>query len=170
MARRRLTPDITRARLTVAADRLKQNGDDDLAEAVEAVLQPRGWELLKPPASTSGDPNVALFMSSTVKKALEEAAAESGQAPATVLAEVVNEGWRKFLAGEFMPSPPVRAPRGKAPAKENLNLRPSGALKEQVEEAAKAASAEAGWQMSAGKIAMAYLFDEYGITAEDQLK
>lgn len=168
----RLTPEIVRARLTVAADRLAERGDADLAEAVNAVLSPRGWQLLKPaPAGTGGgNPNLALFMSKTVKQRLEETAAEagkeSGKKPATVLAEVVNEGWQRFLDGEFEPVPPVRAPRGKAPAKENLNLRPDGSLRERVDEAAK----QRGIGMSAGQIAVSYLFDEYGITDEDQLK
>jgi hypothetical protein len=168
---RRLAPAVVRARLTVAADRLAERGDKDLAEAVHAVLDTRGWELLKPPTSTGGgNPNVALFMSKSVKKTLEESAAEAGREagkkPLTVLAEVVNEGWQKFLDGEFEPVPPARAGRGKAPEKENLNIRPDGSLRKQVTEAAL----ERGTGLTAGQIAMSYLFDEYGISDADQLK
>jgi hypothetical protein len=173
-SRHRLTPEIVRARLTVAADRLTERGDKDLAEAVTAVLDTRGWELLKPAPMSSARRNVPLYMPASVKKRLEDAARkageESGKAPGTVLAEVVEEGWQKFLAGEFEPVPPVRAPRGKAPVKENLNVRPSDELRLRVEEAAKAASEELGWDVSAGKVAVSYLFDEFGITDEDQLK
>lgn len=175
MARsRRLTPEIVRARLTVAAERLAGGGDKDLAEAVEAVLAPRGWSLLKPATMSSGHRNVPLYMSSTAKAKLEDAARkageESGKAPARVLAEVVNEGWEKALAGQYEPVAPVRAPRGKAPVKENLNVRPDNDLRERMDEAAPELAAELGWDVTAGKVAMSYLFDEFGISDEDQLK
>ncbi|MFD5848312.1 hypothetical protein [Streptomyces chartreusis] len=175
----RLTPDTIRARLPLAAGKLREIGSTDLAEAVEAAVDlvgSPGWKLT-PPAER----NVALFMSRWVKRTLEEKArlaaadesARTGKAPlpaATTLALVVEEGWRKFLAGEYEPLPPVRAARGQSPEKENLNLRPSGELKQQVEDACAEASEAAGWKMSAGKIAMSYLYDEYDISDEDQLK
>lgn len=173
---RRLTYEVVRARLTVAADRLAERGDEDLAEAVNAVLDSRGWELLKPPslASGYGKRNVALYMAVSVKKRLEDMAREAGREsekdPLTVLAEVVDEGWEKFLAGEYEPVQPARAGRGKAPEKANLNVRPSNDLRERVQAACGEASAQLGWEVTPGKIAMSYLFDEFGIEPEDQLK
>lgn len=171
---RRLTPQIAHAHLVVAADRFDESGDKDIAETMRILAGPRGWELLKPPPVTSGQRTYGLYMASSVKKRLEDAARaiadKSGKAPLTVLAEVVNEGWQKFLDGEFEPVKPVRAPRGKAPAKENLNVRPNNELRVRVEEAAKAASEELGWEITPGKVAMSYLFDEFGISDEDQLK
>ncbi|MBP5918698.1 hypothetical protein F3K34_43730 [Streptomyces sp. LBUM 1486] len=154
----RLNPDVIRARLTVAADRLAERGDDDLAEAVRAVMQPRGWELLKPAPASSGNRNLGLWMDKAAKERIERKAKEAGDA----LADVVNEGYRKFLAGEFVPAPLARAPRGSAPEKENLNVRPDNTLREQVEAAAAAKSEELGHPVSASRVAMAFLFSEYG--------
>ncbi|WP_328545434.1 hypothetical protein [Streptomyces europaeiscabiei] len=154
----RLTPEVIRARLTVAADRLAERGDADLAEAVRAVMEPRGWQLLKPPATTTGNRNLGLWMDKAAKERIEQAAKEAGES----LAEVVNDGYRKFLAGEFVPAPLARAPRGGAPTKENLNVRPDNTLREDVEKAAAAKSEELGYQVSASRVAMAYLFSEYG--------
>ncbi|WP_045562717.1 hypothetical protein [Streptomyces sp. FxanaA7] len=154
----RLTPDVIRARLTVAADRLAERGDTDLAEAVRAVMQPRGWELLKPATFSSGNRNLGLWMDKAAKERIEQAARDRGES----LADVVNEGYRKFLAGDFVPAPLARAPRGSAPEKANLNVRPDNTLREQVEEAAAAKSEELGHPVSASRVAMAYLFSEYG--------
>jgi hypothetical protein len=177
---RRLTPDVIRARLTVAADRLRDGGDKDLAEAVDAVLAPRGWELLKKPASRANtEPNMALFMNKAIKTALEakaraEAAEEAERtggkpkAAATVLAAVVNQGFEAFLAGEFVPAKPVRSVRGTSVEKSNLNIGPSKALRDQVEKLCPALSAELGWEVTPGRVAMAWLYSEYGITDDDQ--
>jgi hypothetical protein len=160
----RLTPEIVRARLTVASERLAERGDKDLAAALEAVLAPRGWMLLKPEASDRGNRNLALWMDKAAKERIEQAAQEAGES----LAEVVNDGYRKFLVGEFVPAPLARAPRGSAPEKENLNVRPDNTLRQQVEEACAAKSEELGYTLSASKVAMSYLFSEYG--EEDLLK
>lgn len=163
-----LSPQLIRARMTVAVDRLKDRGDADLAEALEVVLAPGGWRKLRSPSSVGGgNDNYALYMATSVKNWLEDAARETDpeRAPGTVLAEVVNEGWEKFLTGDFQPAPLARAPRGKAPEKENLNLRPDTALGKKVEEASK----QRGLRMSAGQIGMSYLYDQYGISDEQQI-
>src|SRR5688572_26529090 len=91
--RRRPTPDVVRARLTVAADRLHDSGDKDLAEAIQAVLAPRGWELLrKPEKATEAEPNMAIFMNKAVKDAIQAKANASRDS----LAGVVEEGFRQF--------------------------------------------------------------------------
>lgn len=178
---RRLTPDVIRARLTVLSGRLNSNkADADLAEAVDAILAPRGWELLKKPASRANtEPNMALFMNKTIKTALEEKArAEAAEeaertggkpkAAATVLAAVVNQGFEAFLAGEFVPAKPVRSVRGTSVEKSNLNIGPSKALRDQVEQLCPALSAELDWEVTPGRVAMAWLYSEYGITDDDQ--
>lgn len=177
---RRLTPDVIRARLTVAADRLRDGGGKDLAEAIDAILAPRGWELLKKPASRSGaEPNMALFMNKAIKTALEvkaraEAAEEAERtggkpkAAATILAAVVNQGFEALLAGDFVPSQPVRTVRGTSVEKSNLNIGPSKDLRDQVEKRCPALSAELGWEVTPGRIAMSWLYSEYGITDDDQ--
>lgn len=178
---RRLTPEVVRARLTVASDRLREGGDKDLAEAIDAVTAPRGWELLKKPArETTAEPNMALWMNKSIKEYLEAKAREEAKAEAeetggqpkdaaTVLAAVVNEGWEKFLAGEFDPRKPLRSARGSATPKMNLNVRPKDALAEKVKAACPARSKELGWEPTPGLVAIAWLYSEYGITDDDQL-
>lgn len=162
---RRLAPDVVRARLTVLADRLHTGGDKDLAEAVDAVLAPRGWELLrKPEKPTAADRNMAIAMNKTVKEAIYRMAEEAGEN----LARVVEEGFRQFIAGEFTPSKPLRSVRGSQTAKENLNIRPSDQLRDEVQALCPARSQELGWQVTPGLVAAAWLYEEYGITDDDQ--
>ena len=179
---RRLDPAVVRARLTVLSDRLHRNeADADLAETVDAILAPRGWELLKKPAKpTTAEPNVALWMNKSIKEYLEakarqeakDEAEETGQPAkdaATILAAVVNEGWEKFLSGEFKPQKPLRSARGSATPKMNLNVRPKESLGQQVQAVCPAKSKELGWEVTPGLVAMAWLYSEYGITDDDQL-
>lgn len=162
---RRPAPDVVRARLTVAADRLRTNGDTDLADAVDAVLAPRGWELLrKPEKTTAADPNLAIFMNKAVKDAIYTSAEEAGEN----LARVVEEGFRQFIAGEFVPAKPLRSVRGSETVKENLNIRPSNELRQQVQALCPARSQELGWNVTPGLVAAAWLYEEYGITDDDQ--
>lgn len=162
---RRLAPDVVRARLTVASERLAAAGDTDLAEAVDAVLAPRGWELLKKPAVTSAaNPNMAMSMN----KAVKDAIAAKAKAAGDNLASVVDEGLQAFLDGEFVPDKPLRSARGSSTAKENLNVRPSKELRDQVEAVCAVRSRELGWTVTPGLVAMAWLYSEYGITEDDQ--
>jgi hypothetical protein len=166
VARSRPTPELIRSRLTVAADRLRTSGDNDLAEAIEHVTAPGGWKLLQPRPATSEDPNVALFMNKAIKDVLMAKAEAAG----TTLTADVNEAFEKFLAGEFTPTAPIRSRRGSGAEKTNLNVRPRAALKEQVDQLAEAKSAELGWKVTAGRVATAYLYAKYEISAEEQAK
>lgn len=162
---RRLTPETVRARLTVASDRLRESGDPDLAEAIDAVTAPRGWELLKKPAKeTTADPNMALWMNKAIKDAIHAKARAAGDS----LPDVVDEGFRAFLAGDFVPAKPLRSARGSATPKDNLNVRPSKELRDQVEALCPERSAELGWKVTPGLVAAAWLYEEYGITDDDQ--
>lgn len=190
MTRHRLAPDVVRNRLTALSGHLKQPEpvgqapytDAEFAEAVDAVLAPRGSELLKRPASGNARINMALYMAATVKAALEarakaEAAAEakeSGEKPreaGTILGEVLDEGLARFVRGEFTPDRPMKKPRGKGPEilKANLNVRADEGLRDQVRELCPARSAELGWTVTPGMVAMSWLFSEYGITEDDQI-
>ncbi|QWA26845.1 hypothetical protein [Streptomyces osmaniensis] len=162
---RRLAPDVVRARLTVLADRLhKRDEDADFAEAVDAILAPRGWELLKPAAQSTGEPNLALWMNKSIKEAIYAKAQAAGEN----VRDVVEEGFRKFLAGEFTPEKPVRTVRGSQVEKDNLNVRASAALCGQVTKRCPAATKELGWEVTPGRVAMSWLYAEYGISDDDQ--
>jgi hypothetical protein len=178
VARTELTRPVVRARLTVAADRLRRDGEDDLASAVDAVLAPRGWELLRPdPGPEDRNPNMSLFMPKDLKDALMAAAEEAREMaargeipagdPAGNLTDDVDRGFRLFLSGKFTPTPPVRSKRGSNIPKTNLNVRPSGALRDEAAELAEAKSAELGWKLSVSRVAIAYLLHRYGIDEEE---
>ena len=185
---RRLAPDVVRDRLTALSGHLKEPADKaaytnaEFAEAVDAVLAPRGSELLKRPVSGKARVNMALFMASTVKAALEakaraealEEAMQTGEDPkdpGTVLGEVLDEGFERFLRGEFVPERPVKKPRGRGPeiVKANLNVRADEGLRERVRVLGEAKSVEWGWKVTPGMVAMSWLFSEYGITEDDQI-
>lgn len=187
-----LTPAQARERLTALSGRLKNSPstdgteavytDEQYAEAVDAVLAPRGWELLKrPTVSATARQNMGLYMAVAVKAALEaKARAEAGEAaqpgqpvkdPGTILGEVVDEGFKHFIDGKFTPDRPVKKPRGQGPAitKMNLNVRADPALRDRAAELCPAKSVELGWTVTPGLVAMAWLFSEYGITEDDQI-
>ncbi len=190
---RRLAPDTVRERLTVLSDRLKGTPspgadpgltDADYAEAVDAVLAPWGWELLKKESvvSETARINLAMFMPAAVKKALEakarveavEDAKEMGATPkpaGTVLGEVIDQGFDQFLRGLFTPERPLKKPRGRGPeiVKSNLNVRADKALRDRVAAVCPDRSAQLGWTVTPGLVAMAWLFSEYGITEDDQI-
>lgn len=190
MTRHHLTAAETRERLTALSGHLKEPSpetkqpytDAEFAEAVDAVLAPRGSELLRRSTSSGPRINMALYMASTVKAALEakaraEAKAEAKETgtdprpPYTVLGEVVDEGFERFLRGEFTPERPLKKPRGKGPeiTKGNLNARADQALRDRVRELCSDKSVELGWTVTPGMVAMSWLFSEYGITEDDQI-
>lgn len=181
--RRRISYDLARARLTAGAEHLRAQDSKELkaaAETIDALLAPRGWEILRPSArQEDADPNLAIWMNRSIKEFLEAKAGlearaeaeESGQpakAPGTVLARVIDEGFRAFLEGRFVPERPLRSARGSATEKQNLNVRPSKALRDAVQEVCPAKSKELGWPVTPGLVAAAWLYSEYGITEDDQ--
>lgn len=184
--RRRVSYDLARARLATGAEHLRAQDSKELkaaADTIDQLLGPRGWEILRrpaPPSQRDRDPNMALWMNKSIKEYLEakarqeakDEAEETGQPAkdaATILAAVVNEGWEKFLSGEFKPQKPLRSARGSATPKMNLNVRPKESLGQQVQAVCPAKSKELGWEVTPGLVAMAWLYSEYGITDDDQL-
>ncbi|MFJ7023225.1 hypothetical protein ACIQUW_33180 [Streptomyces sp. NPDC101117] len=192
--RRRISHDLARARLATGAEHLRAQDSRALKEAADAIdqiLAPRGWEILRPPTTESQRariPNMPVWMNKSIKDylqamAAQEARAEFEQMSAeereeaglkapkgadTFLAEVVEEGYRKFLSGEFVPEKPLRTVRGSSTQKQNLNLRPSKELRDQVQAACTAWATKLGWDASPGLVAAAWLYAEYGITDDQQ--
>lgn len=192
--RRRVSYELARARLATGAEHLRAQDSKELkaaAETIDQLLGPRGWEILRRPSPASQrerDPNMPLWMNKAIKDYLQEMAAHAAReefdemtpeqrreaglkAPKgadTFLAEVVEEGYRKFLAGEFVPEKPLRTMRGSGTEKQNLNVRPSKELRDQVDAVCGARSKELGWDVSPGLVAMAWLYAEYGITDDQQ--
>lgn len=161
----RLTPTETRARLMALRGWLRQPSASlytrsEYAEAVDAVLEGGGDQPLRLPER---NPNLALWISKDMKEALVTAAREVGGN----LTDDVDRGFRQFVEGKFTPTPPIRAKRGANVEKVNLNVRPSGYFREQVEELLEAKSAELGWKVTVSRVAISYLLDLYDIREED---
>lgn len=166
---RRLTPTETRVRLTNLSSWLKRPEpggaalftEAEFAEAVDAILEPGGSDLLK--EEQQGNPNLALWISKDMKDAIVAECREEGGN----LTDLVDRGFRLFVAGKFTPRPPIRSRRGANIEKTNLNVRPSGAFREQVEELLDAKSAELGWKVTVSRVAVSYLLDYYDIREEE---
>jgi hypothetical protein len=164
VTRPRITADTARDRLTAAADTLRSSRTKthkEAAEAIDAILAPGGWRLLRPKDTGTGGSNLALGMDKDLKTALV-AAAEAKNAS---LSEDVSEGFRQFLAGQWTPDKPRRATRnsGATGSRTNLNVRPDGELRELVRQRLQTASAQAGWRITETHVAIGWLLHHYGI-------
>ncbi|MEV8455476.1 hypothetical protein AB0467_34635 [Streptomyces sp. NPDC052095] len=156
-----------RARLTAASAKLTEAGAPDLAAAVDEVLAPNGWGLLRrTEEGANANPNMAIFMNVEIRESLKAKAAAKG---ATLTADV-NEAFTKFLAGVFVPDAPSRSRRNSGAEKGNLNVRPDADLVQQVKDIAEQKSAEYGWTVTPARVASAYLMRKYRISEAAQAK
>ncbi|HEX5569693.1 MAG TPA: hypothetical protein VFY14_22700 [Streptomyces sp.] len=171
MAARRRRPTehdlAVRDQLTEASAVLSRHGRPDLADAVEYVNSPRGFatvERLYGPAylkevlpSIRPD-NMPIGMERQAREHIKAAAKAAGD----TLTEVVEEGLRAFVAGEFRPGKPARAAYGQGD-RVNLNLRPDAALVEQAAELCQdeALAAELGWEPRVTTVARLWLLERY---------
>ncbi|MFF4338058.1 hypothetical protein [[Kitasatospora] papulosa] len=127
------SPDL-RTQLQAAATRLRAGGEPapDLAEYVRKVLLPGGWKELRATDKESSEPNLTIRIARQYRDAVVAAAADQ----VVTLTSVVNEGYKKFLAGEFKTRDrekvrgQERRPTGEQ--KVNLNVTPNAALLAQV--------------------------------------
>ncbi|MGW1409457.1 hypothetical protein [Streptomyces sp. NPDC002403] len=138
-----------RTGLVAASDRLREVDSPDLAAWVDEVLAPRGWAALRAtdPDGTAG-PNLSVMLDKAARDQIVAAAEAAG----TSVTDVVNDGFRSLLAGEYTPRKPVRARYGASAEKVNLNITPALSLRQQVEEAAG---------MSAAHVAADHLMRTY---------
>lgn len=150
-----------RAQLVAASDRLRDVDSPQLADAVDALLAPGAWGLLRKsdPTSDSGPRNFSIAMTHSEKDRIKACAAASGDE----LVDRVNEGFRLFLTGEFLPGKPTRAARGTAPTQASLNVRADEKLREKVAVHCERLVAELGWKPSPSGVARAYLRGIYRI-------
>lgn len=145
-----------RDRLTTASARLREAGHADSADAVDAVLAPGGWTLLREqdaPFTT----NLPLTMRSSLKAALKKAADEAN----VTLTAVVTEGHRRVLDGSWQPPKATRVVRRGASAEEDpravLNVTVEDRLRKELRDRLPALSEELGYRLTEGGIAVAYL-------------
>jgi hypothetical protein len=154
-------PDALRASLITASEVLRQDGHAYLADAVDTVLEPRGWELLRPPAPTSSAPNLAIHMNVEIRELLKVKAKDAGVS----LSADANEAFREFLAGTFVPSKPIRSRRNSGAEKGNLNLGPDADLLQQVQAKVKELNEAKAYDFTlrpAGIVSV-YLMQKYSV-------
>ncbi|MER5277709.1 hypothetical protein ABT025_18390 [Streptomyces sp. NPDC002809] len=125
------SPDL-RNQLKAAASLLRAGGDPspELAKAVRQVLLPGGWKELRDTDTASSEANLPIQLSEQYRTQVVDAAENE----LITVTSVVNEGFEKFLAGEFEPRPRVQGRRATGEKKVNLNVRPKAALLAKVRE------------------------------------
>jgi hypothetical protein len=144
-----------RDRLKTAADLLRQDGHEEHAADVEAVLAPGGWTLLRANDSGTSSKNLPLTMNKDWRDALKAKASELGVS----LGAVVADGFNAVLAGEWTP-PKVKRTSG---TKVVLNVRVDDALQEHVGKQATRLTKEAGYRVTKSSIAIAWMAEELGV-------
>ncbi|MFF2731751.1 hypothetical protein ACFVS9_28070 [Streptomyces sp. NPDC058008] len=112
------------AGLTAASARLREVNSPDLAAHVDEALAVLEGEIV----TARKDEKLPIRLPITARDRIVAGAAEANR---TVTADV-NEAFTRFLAGEFTLNQPVRARRGVAEDKVNLNVRANKTLMEQV--------------------------------------
>ncbi|MFF8840563.1 hypothetical protein [Streptomyces sp. NPDC015130] len=156
--------ESVRAHLIVASEKLRPT-DPLIADTVDALLAPGGWQLLKPAAST-GAGNVSISMNRSVRDALKERLTSKS------LSAYANEAFEKFLAGTYVPPAPVRATRNSGATADtvNLNVRTDAELLQQVKDAAAERSEEYGWTITPARIAGPYLLEQHKVSGTAKAK
>ncbi|MBD3550917.1 hypothetical protein [Streptomyces sp. SP18CM02] len=114
-----------RAGLTAASARLKEVNSPELAAFIDTALSVGVFRVRESEVSD----NLAIRLPESARDAIEDAADDMG---VTSLGTVVDEGFRRFLAGEFTVAGRTYERRGTAGKKVNLNVRPAALLREQV--------------------------------------
>ncbi|WP_329046987.1 hypothetical protein [Streptomyces sp. NBC_01422] len=112
------------AGLTAASARLREVNSPDLAAHVDEALAVIEGEIF----TARKDEKLPIRLPITARDRIVAGAAEASR---TVTADV-NEAFTRFLAGEFTLNQPVRARRGAAEDKVNLNVRANKTLMDQV--------------------------------------
>jgi hypothetical protein len=145
-----------RDRLKTASTRLREAGHADSADAVDAVLAPGGWTLLRQqdaPFTT----NLPLTMRASLRDQMKKAAEEQN----LTLTAVVTEGHRKTLDGTWTPPESRRIVRAGASVADDprvvLNVTVDDALRKELRDRLPGLSEELGYKLTEGGIAVAYL-------------
>jgi hypothetical protein len=142
-----------RDQLEAAAARLREVDSASLAAPIDTVLAPGGWAALRDSAPTTVNGSLLqLRLSEKLRDEVVAAASEAGMS----VGAVVNEGFRAFLAGQFVPDESARPVRGRPPAGQPknvvLSVQAEASLRQQVKERA---------DMSPPGVAVDYLLQKF---------
>ena len=151
-------PRPMRDRLLTAAERLEEAGYPDSAADVRAVAAPGGWTMLrtKDSSEASAGTNLPLTIDRALRDQLKAKADEFG----VTLSSVVEDGFRKVLAGEWMPP---KLARSATANKVVLNVRVDDSLRKQIDARKAELTAEAGYRVTQSLIAIAFMAEDLGV-------
>jgi hypothetical protein len=155
--------DNKRVELTKqAAEHLRTGGParPELADAVDFLLTDEGRKFIVRLGwqdTAQRKPNLAMEIPVTLRDDIKEVAAAAG---AKLEAEA-EHALREFLAGRFTPAQPKKAPRGKTPAKANLNVRVDRELRRRADELGQRllAEDELDWAPRASNVIVSWFTD-----------
>jgi hypothetical protein len=155
-----------RTRLKSAAKQLKTDGHDELASAVDAVLAPGGWSLLRSGAGAPSASNLPITLDEDLREALKREA----EAKDVTLSSLVNDGFRAVVAGTWVPPKPVRARRGAAYATRRvvLNVRADDVARADLRDMLPELSAALGFRVTEGHVALAWMREELGLDSDSE--
>lgn len=152
--------------LTPAPQILREAGHPRIAEAVEAVLAPGGWQELQ---AEGGEgvftTNVPLTIRASLRDAIKDASKRSLKT--RNLSALVSEGYGKVLEGSWMPPAPSR-PQRMAPGDSRvvLNVTLDDKLRKDLRAQFGRLQEELGYKVTEGGTAVAYLRHRLSITDE----
>jgi hypothetical protein len=138
---------LLRDRAHAAAAKLREIGENDLAETVDILIASHRWATVP-----SGGSTLTVWLDRGLKKRVQE-----GGRPVPY---VVAEGLAKFMAGEFIPEPMARAAYGSG-GKTSLTFRADADVWLKATEYGAAHAEELGWMPSASQVAAAYMAHLY---------
>ncbi|MGP3738008.1 hypothetical protein ACTWJ9_33400 (plasmid) [Streptomyces sp. GDS52] len=150
-------PRPMRDRLLTAAQHLEDAGHPDSAADVRAVAAPGGWTLLRTKDTSERTPgtNLPLTIDRDLRDALKAKADEFG----VTLSSVVEDGFRKVVAGEWLPPKLARSSASKVV----LNVRVDDSLRKQVDALKERLSREAGYRVTQSSAAIAWMAEDLGV-------
>ncbi|MFB8122089.1 hypothetical protein ACFVG1_12955 [Streptomyces bacillaris] len=118
-----------RAQLQDAAAYCRTGGEPapHLADAITQVLRPGGWKQLRDVDETSAGSNLAIRMAESYRDQIRDAV--DRLPTAVTITSLVNEGFERFLAGDFQPRERTTRNRRIVGQKMvNLNVKPKASL------------------------------------------
>ncbi len=155
----RRVPRPLRDRLLTAAQHLEEAGHPDSAADVRAGLAPGGWTLLRAKDTGETGPKAERTnMPLTIERALRDQLKAKAEEFNVTLSKVVEDGFRKVLAGEWLP--PKLAPTSD---KVVLNVRVDDSLRKEIDAIKERLTAEAGYRVTQSSIAIAWMAEDLGV-------
>jgi hypothetical protein len=141
-----------------SAQRLESQAEEkrDAALAVEAVLSPHGYLLLRRDTREEASP-LAITTNEDLRQTLKDTAEEFG----VVLSSLAEEAYLKVRDGWVPPRPLLN--RGTGSKRAVLNVRVDSALRSEVREMLPAVSERAGFKVAEGNLVLSYICEELGV-------